>query len=146
MARPRWSRSPAPALALAEQAWAANLPAGSARFVCADVWFLRDEREPFDLVILDPPPFVRRRRDDGPGCAGDVNLQAMRRLVPGGWLITCSCSQHVDRAAFRDVVAAAAADADRTISLVAEAGHPVDHPTALAHPEGEYLKILLLRG
>jgi 23S rRNA (cytosine1962-C5)-methyltransferase len=51
----------APALALAEQAWAANgLPAGSARFVCADVFeFLRDEREPFDLVILDPPPFVR---------------------------------------------------------------------------------------
>jgi 23S rRNA (cytosine1962-C5)-methyltransferase len=139
----------APALALAEQAWAANgLPEGSARFVCADVFeFLRAEREPFDLVILDPPPFVRRRRDVTSGLRGykDVNLQALRRLAPGGWLITCSCSQHVDRAAFRDVVAAAAADAGRAVSLVAEAGHPVDHPTALPHPEGEYLKVSLLR-
>jgi 23S rRNA (cytosine1962-C5)-methyltransferase len=140
----------APALALAEQAWAANeLAAGAARFVCADVFeFLRDEREPFDLVILDPPPFVRRRRDLTAGLRGykDVNLQALRRLAPGGWLITCSCSQHVGRAAFREIVAAAAADAGRTVSLVAEAGHPPDHPTALAHPEGEYLKVLVLRG
>ena len=141
--------SSAPALALAEQAWAANgLPEGPARFVCADVFeFLREEREPFDLVILDPPPFVRRRRDVTAGLRGykDVNLQALRRLAPGGWLITCSCSQHVDHAAFRDVVAAAAADAGRSVSLVAEAGHPADHPTALAHPEGEYLKVSLLR-
>src|SRR4029450_844786 len=102
----------------------------------------RDGREPFDLVILDPPPFVRRRRDVTSGLRGykDVNLQALRRLAPGGWLITCSGSQHVARAAFRDVVAAAAADAGRAVSLVAEAGHPVDHPTALPHPEGEYLK------
>jgi 23S rRNA (cytosine1962-C5)-methyltransferase len=139
-----------PALALAEQAWAANgLPANAGRFVCADVFeFLRDEREPFDFVILDPPPFVRRRRDVTAGLRGykDVNLQALRRLASGGWLVTCSCSQHVDRAAFRDVVAAAAADAGRAVSLVAEAGHPADHPTALAHPEGEYLKVLLLRG
>jgi 23S rRNA (cytosine1962-C5)-methyltransferase len=139
----------APALALAEQAWTANgLSAGAARFVCADVFeFLRDEREPFEAIILDPPPFVRRRRDLNAGLRGykDVNLQAFRRLTPGGWLITCSCSQHVDRVAFREVVAAAAADAGRPVSLVAEAGHPADHPTALAHPEGEYLKVLLLR-
>ena len=50
------------------------------------------------------------------------------------------------RAGFRQVVAAAAADAGRAMQLVAEHGHPADHPTALAHPEGEYLKALLLRG
>jgi len=141
--------SSAPALELARQAWGANgLPEAQGRFVAADVFeFLRAEREPFDLVILDPPPFVRRRRDLAPGLRGykDVNLQAFRRLAPGGWLVTCSCSQHVAREAFRDVVASAAADAGRPAVLVAEAGHPADHPVALAHPEGEYLKILLLR-
>jgi 23S rRNA (cytosine1962-C5)-methyltransferase len=141
--------SSAPALELARQAWRANgLPEAQGRFVAADVFeFLRTEREPFDLVILDPPPFVRRRRDLVSGLRGykDVNLQAFRRLAPGGWLVTCSCSQHVGRDAFRDVVASAAADAGRPATLVAEAGHPADHPVALAHPEGEYLKILLLR-
>jgi 23S rRNA (cytosine1962-C5)-methyltransferase len=69
----------------------------------------------------------------------------LRRLEADGWLLTCSCSQHLDRAGFRQVVAAAAADAGRPLQLVAEHGHPPDHPTALAHPEGEYLKALLLR-
>jgi 23S rRNA (cytosine1962-C5)-methyltransferase len=141
--------SSAPALELAREAWRANdLPEVQGRFVEADVFeYLREEREPFDLVILDPPPFVRRRRDLTAGLRGykDVNLQALRRLAPGGWLVTCSCSQHVSREAFRDVVSAAAADARRPARLVAAAGHPVDHPIALAHPEGEYLKVLLLR-
>src|SRR5579884_3630829 len=138
-----------PALALAEAAWKANgLPAERARFVVADVFEqLRVERERYDLVVLDPPPFVRRRRDLAAGLRGyrDVNLQAWRRLAPGGWLLTASCSQHLGREAFRDVVAAAAADAGRVATLVAEWGQPPDHPTALAHPEGVYLKVLLLR-
>ena len=97
--------------------------------------------------MLDPPPFVRRRRDLQAGLRGykDVNLQALRRLEPGGWLLTCSCSQHLDRDRFRQVVAAAARDAGRPLQLVEEHGHPPDHPVALAHPEGEYLKALLLR-
>lgn len=140
----------APALALAEAAWAANgLAPERARFVAADVFeFLRAEREPFDLIVLDPPPFVRRRRDLDAGLRGykDVNLQGLRRLAPGGWLVTCSCSQHVDRAAFRDVVAAAAGDAGRLLAVMAETGHPADHPTLVAHPEGEYLKVLWGRG
>src|SRR2546422_6790129 len=94
-----------------------------------------------------PPPFVRRRRDLAPGLRGykDVNLQALRRLAPGGWLLTSSCSQHLTRAGFREVVAAAAADAGRVAEVVAEWGHPPDHPVLLAHPEGEYLKVMLLR-
>ena len=114
----------------------------------ADVFdFLRAGDDRWDVIVLDPPPFVRRRRDLEPGLRGykDVNLQAFRRLVPGGWLVTSSCSQHLSRAAFREVVAAAAADAGRPGEVVAEWGHPPDHPTALAHPEGEYLKVLLLR-
>jgi 23S rRNA (cytosine1962-C5)-methyltransferase len=138
-----------PALGLAEAAWAENaLPPGGAEFVVADVFdFLRAGTDRWDLVVLDPPPFVRRRRDLAPGLRGykDVNLQAFRRLSPGGLLLTSSCSQHLSRAAFREVVEAAAADAGRPAQLVAEWGHPPDHPVALAHPEGEYLKVLLLR-
>jgi 23S rRNA (cytosine1962-C5)-methyltransferase len=139
-----------PALTLAEAAWAENgLDPAAARFVAADVFdFLRSAPETYDLIVLDPPPFVRRRRDLSAGLRGykDVNLQALRRLAPGGWLLTATCSQHLARAAFREVVAAAAADAGRVLRVVAEAGHPPDHPTALAHPEGEYLKVLLLQG
>jgi 23S rRNA (cytosine1962-C5)-methyltransferase len=139
-----------PALELAEAAWAENaLDPTVGRFVAADVFeFLRAEREPFDLIVLDPPPFVRRRRDLDSGLRGykDVNLQAIRRLAPGGWLMTASCSQHVSSALFREVVAAAAADAGRAFAIVAASGHPPDHPVALAHPEGEYLKALWLRG
>ncbi len=138
-----------PALALAEEAWAANgLPTAAGRFVVADVFeFLRAGSEPYELIVLDPPPFVRRRRDLAPGLRGykDVNLQALRRLAPGGWLLTSSCSQHLTRAGFREVVAAAAADAGRVAEMVAEWGHPPDHPVLLAHPEGEYLKVMLLR-
>jgi 23S rRNA (cytosine1962-C5)-methyltransferase len=138
-----------PALELGEQAWAENgLVPDTATWIEGDVFeVLRAGRDRFDLIVLDPPPFVRRRRDLTPGLRGykDVNLQALRRLEPGGWLLTCSCSQHLDRAGFRQVVAAAASDAGRSVQLVEEHGHPPDHPTALAHPEGEYLKALLLR-
>ncbi len=139
-----------PALAIAEQAWLLNgLAPASGTFVVGDVFdFLRSAPPNLDLIVLDPPPFVRRRRDLDSGLRGykDVNLQAMRRLAPGGWLLTASCSQHLPRPAFHEVVRAAAADAGRALTLVAEWGHPPDHPIALAHPEGEYLKVLLLHG
>ena len=136
------------ALGLAEAAWAANALTQPARFVDEDVFeFLRAGDERWDLIVLDPPPFVRRRRDLGPGLRGykDVNLHAFRRLAPGGLLVTSSCSQHLARGDFRAVVAAAAADAGRVAQVLAEWGHPPDHPVALAHPEGEYLKVMLVR-
>jgi 23S rRNA (cytosine1962-C5)-methyltransferase len=138
-----------PALALAETAWLENgLDASRASFVAADVFdFLHAGSDAYDLVIVDPPGFVRRRRDLEPGLRGyrDVNRQAFRRLAPGGWLLTASCSQHLPRDTFRETVASAAAEAGRSAQVVAEWGHPPDHPTVLAHPEGEYLKVLLLR-
>ncbi|HEV7731902.1 MAG TPA: class I SAM-dependent rRNA methyltransferase [Candidatus Binatia bacterium] len=137
------------ALELAEAAWALNgLPEKASELIEGDVFdWLRSGREPFDLIVLDPPPFVRRRRDLRPGVRGyrDVNLQAFRRLAPGGWMLTCSCSQHLDRAAFREVVMGAAAAAGRSAQLLGEFDHPADHPTLLAHPEGAYLKALLVR-
>jgi len=138
-----------PALTLAEAAWAENgLAPERATWTCGDVFdVLREGRERFDLIVLDPPPFIRRRRDVVPGLRGyrDVNLQAFRRLEPDGLLVTASCSQHLSRHDFREVVASAAADAGRPPTVVAEWGHGPDHPVALAHREGEYLKVLLLR-
>jgi 23S rRNA (cytosine1962-C5)-methyltransferase len=139
-----------PALELAEAAWRANdLPDDAATFIAGDVFdWLRAPGDPFELIVLDPPAFVRRRRDVQSGLRGykDVNLQAFRRLAPGGLLLTCSCSQHLDAEAFRDVVRRAAADAGRAATVLAEWAHPPDHPVALAHPEGRYLKVLLLQG
>lgn len=137
-----------PALALAEQAWARNpLAEASGRWIEANVFeYLRAADETYDVVVVDPPPFVRRRTDVAAGLRGykDVNLHALARLAPGGFLLTCSCSQHVTADVFRDTVAAAAADARRRVRVVAEWGHPPDHPVALAHPEGRYFKAMLV--
>jgi len=137
------------ALTLGSEAWQRNgLPAERAAWIVADVFeWLRASQDSFDLIVLDPPPFARRRRDREAALRGyrDLNLQALRRLAAGGWLLTCSCSQHLDRQSFREVVAHAAAAAGRPAQVVAELGHPPDHPTALPHAEGEYLKALLLR-
>ena len=109
--------------------------------------FLRAGTELWDLNVLDPPPFVRRRRALTSGdCANkDVTCRRSARLAPGGWLITSSCSQHLSRESFREIVGDAAGDAGRAAVLVSEWGHPPDHPVTLAHPEGEYLKVLQVR-
>ena len=142
-----WTRH-GPALALAEATWTRNgLDPSRARWVEANVFeHLRAVTERYDLVIVDPPPFVRRRTDVEAGLRGykDVNLHALRRVDDGGFLLTCSCSQHVSRDMFRETVWSAAADVGRPARVVAEWGHPPDHPVALAHPEGQYFKAMLL--
>jgi 23S rRNA (cytosine1962-C5)-methyltransferase len=139
----------APALALARRNWEANaLPAGDAIFTARDVFeHLREDRSRYDLVVLDPPPFVRRRRDLESGLRGyrEVNRQAFLHLAPGGWLLTCSCSHHLTAEAFRAAVTTAAAEARRTVQIVRRLGPGPDHPVALAHTEGDYLTGLLVR-
>lgn len=137
------------AIATAERQWALNhLPRERAAFVAADVGrYLRETDESFDLLVVDPPALVKQRKDLNRGARAykDLNLWAMRRARPGALLCTFTCSQHVDAALFRKIVAGAAADAGRAVSLVAHLGPGPDHPIALAHPEGEYLHGLLLR-
>ncbi|MBX3026461.1 class I SAM-dependent rRNA methyltransferase [bacterium] len=137
------------AIATAERQWALNhLPLERAAFVAADVGrFLRESDDAFDLLVLDPPALVKQRRDVSRGARAykDLNLWAMRRARPGALLCTFTCSQHVDAALFRKIVAGAAADAGRAVSLLAHLGPGPDHPVALAHPEGEYLHGLLLQ-
>ena len=141
-----------PALELARAAYRANrLPVGDADFVRGDAFTVARDLAAagarFDLVVVDPPAFVRRRGEQRRGLGGyrDVNLQALRLLVPGGVLLTCSCSALVDEEGLRGALLAAALDAGREVQLLEVRGAAPDHPVALACPETRHLKALLCR-
>lgn len=111
--------------------------------------FLRDaERrgERYDTIVLDPPAFAKSRAALSGALRGykEINLRAMRLLAPGGMLFTASCSAHLTRAAFLEMIAAAAGDAGRRIVLREVRGQPLDHPEVLTIPETGYLKGALL--
>jgi len=109
--------------------------------------YLRKTGECFDLIILDPPSFAKSGKDIARASRGykDINLQAMRRLREGGLLATFSCSNYIDQDLFEKIVLGAARDAQRSLQLIARLAAGGDHPILLAHPEGRYLKGLLLR-
>lgn len=101
----------------------------------------------FETIVLDPPAFAKHKGAVAKAVAGykDINLRALRLLEPGGVLVTCSCSHHVDDAMFAEIVHAAAADAGATVSLVERRTQSRDHPVLLGVPETQYLKCLILR-
>jgi 23S rRNA (cytosine1962-C5)-methyltransferase len=138
-----------PALELADRQWLLNgLPAEKAEFLRGDVFtYLRTCEEVFDLLILDPPALIKRRQDVARGARAykDLNLHGFRRAAPGALVFTFTCSQHLSAELFRKIVAGAAADAGRRVQALAALGPGLDHPALLAHPEGEYLRGLLLR-
>jgi 23S rRNA (cytosine1962-C5)-methyltransferase len=100
----------------------------------------------FDLVVLDPPSFTRRKTAVEPALRGykEINLRALRCLRPGGILATFSCSHHVSAALFEEVCRAAAGDAGRDVRVRAYLTQAPDHPVLLTVPETRYLKGLLL--
>ncbi|HOI74137.1 MAG TPA: class I SAM-dependent rRNA methyltransferase [Syntrophales bacterium] len=136
------------ACALARENLAANgLSPEDHPVVRADVFqYLRETEETFDLVILDPPAFAKTRRDVTRAARGykDANLQALLRLREGGILATFSCSNAVDEVLFERIVQGALQDAGRAASVLFRVGAGPDHPVSLAHPEGRYLKGLVL--
>jgi 23S rRNA (cytosine1962-C5)-methyltransferase len=103
--------------------------------------------EVFDAIVLDPPAFAKTKENLERALAGykEINLRAMRLLAPGGVLFTCSCSYHVNRAAFADMLAGAARDSGRRLQLIRWTGAAQDHPEILTVPETGYLKGALLR-
>lgn len=117
-----------------------------AEWVRANVFeYLRERREEhdrFELVVADPPPLVRRRADLDAGARAykDLNRLAFARLAPGGLLATFSCSGAVDARLFRQILFAAAGEAGVRVALLAPLAAAPDHPVAITHPEGEYLK------
>jgi len=106
---------------------------------------LSAEPSRWDLVVLDPPAFVKTRGALAAGLAGykEINLRALKLVAPGGWLVTCSCSFHVDEAALRETVWEASRDARRYIRLVESRSQARDHPVHPAMPETRYLKCLV---
>jgi 23S rRNA (cytosine1962-C5)-methyltransferase len=106
-----------------------------------------DAGERFDTIVLDPPAFAKNRGAVEAALRGykEVNLRAMRLLNPGGILITCSCSYHVNEGMFIETIIDAARDAGRTIQLVEKRTQSRDHPILLTVPETYYLKCLVLR-
>jgi 23S rRNA (cytosine1962-C5)-methyltransferase len=101
----------------------------------------------YDIVILDPPPFARRKVQLSGASRGykDLNLQAFRLLKKDGFLFTFSCSHHVHWDLFQKIVFSAALDAGKSVQILSRRGHPIDHPFNLFHPEGEYLKGFICR-
>ena len=118
------------------------------RFVTEDVFdFLREQRgRRFGTVILDPPAFIKSRRhlDEGKKGYLTVNRRALEMVAPGGLLITCSCSHHLDRQDFLALIAQAARQARRSVRLVEMRGQAADHPILPACPETDYLKGCIL--
>jgi 23S rRNA (cytosine1962-C5)-methyltransferase len=100
----------------------------------------------YDVVILDPPAFIKSRAKQREGLRGyrDINRTAMALIKPGGILVTCSCSYHLDREGFREMLSRAAQDAGRTARLLEFRSQSRDHPILLSIPETEYLKCAIL--
>lgn len=100
----------------------------------------------YDLVVLDPPAFTKHISTVDRAARGykEINLKAIQKIASGGLLFTFSCSQHISKNLFRKIVFGAAADAGREVRVVCQMEQAPDHPTSIYHPEGEYLKGLML--
>ena len=108
--------------------------------------YLREHGKDFDLMILDPPAFAKHRNVLHQALQGyrKLNAIAFKNIAPGGILFTFSCSQAVSRQDFRLAVFSAAAQSGRNVRILHQLSQPADHPVNLYHPEGEYLKGLVL--
>ena len=108
---------------------------------------LHQEGKRFGVIVMDPPAFVKSRKNIAEATKGylTINRRALDLLEPGGYLITCSCSYHMGREAFRDLLVQAARLAKREVRLVATCSQAADHPVLLSFPESEYLKCFVLQ-
>ncbi len=116
--------------------------------VAADCFdYFRQAPDDLDIIVLDPPAFAKKESALKNASRGykELNLKALKRLRPGGLLFTFSCSQAVSRDLFRKIVFGAAADARRHVRILHQTTQPPDHPINIYHPEGEYLKGLVLQ-
>jgi 23S rRNA (cytosine1962-C5)-methyltransferase len=103
--------------------------------------------ERFDTIVLDPPAFAKNKAAVAKARSGykEINLRALKLLNPGGTLVTCSCSYHVNEGAFAEIITDAAVDAQAQVTVVEKRMQGRDHPVLLAVPETYYLKCFILR-
>ncbi len=136
------------ALELAEKNVELNFSGtGNHSVILADaVQYIRENQKVYDLVILDPPAFAKHSNVRHNAVQGykRLNAEAIRQISPGGILFTFSCSQVVNMGLFKSTVIAAAIQAGRQVRILHQMNQPADHPINAFHPEGEYLKGLVL--
>jgi 23S rRNA (cytosine1962-C5)-methyltransferase len=107
--------------------------------------FLKKTGDTWDVVILDPPGFIKSRAQAREGIKGyiDVNRRALGKIRPGGILVTCSCSHHLDAQGFEDMLLSASRQSGRDLRILDSRGQGPDHPVLLAMPETRYLKVVV---
>ncbi|MGQ0735727.1 MAG: class I SAM-dependent rRNA methyltransferase [Acidobacteriota bacterium] len=125
---------------------AANIEAREAN-VFDELRRLERAGERYDTIVLDPPAFAKNKASVPKALAGykDINLRALRLLNPGGFLVTCSCSYHVDEATFATTLYEASVDSHVPVTIVEKRMQGRDHPVLLGVPETYYLKCLIAR-
>ena len=108
--------------------------------------FLKHRENTYDIIVLDPPAFAKHQNVKHNAVMGykRLNYEAMKQIKPGGLLFTFSCSQVVDKNTFNSTVMAAAIEAGRTVRVLHHLSQPPDHAVNIFHPEGEYLKGLVV--
>jgi 23S rRNA (cytosine1962-C5)-methyltransferase len=117
------------------------------RFIQTDAFdFLKKESLPYDLIILDPPAFVKKREDIATAFRAykELNRITIEKMAPQSLLMSCSCSYHVDEALFQNILFRAALEANRSVRIVGRHRLAIDHPISIFHPESAYLKSLVL--
>lgn len=140
--------SSARAIELAEQNLARNFNDVNHRSITDDaLQYLRQTDESYDVIVLDPPAYAKHQHVKHKAVQGykRLNLEALKKMAMGGILFTFSCSQVVDTRLFYDTVTAAAILAGRNVRVLHRLSQPADHPVNIFHPEGQYLKGLVLR-
>jgi 23S rRNA (cytosine1962-C5)-methyltransferase len=106
--------------------------------------FLKKNRETWDVIVLDPPAFIKSRSGIKEGRKGyiDINRRTLGKLNPGGVIITCSCSHHLAEQDFEDILLSASRQSGRELRILDVRGQGPDHPVLLAMPETRYLKVI----
>lgn len=115
--------------------------------VCQDLFeYLKRPKLDFDLVILDPPAFIKKRNDLLQGCKGyqEINQRVLEKIPPRSFLFTASCSYYLDEPLFQKLIFQAAYAARRSVQILSRHIQAEDHPISIYHPEGSYLKSLFL--
>ncbi len=115
-------------------------------YACDTFDFIKDKENVYDVIVLDPPAFAKHKDARHQAMKGyqRLNAEAFRVIKPNGILFTFSCSQVVDRQLFYDTIVSSAIQSGREISVLHHLSQPSDHPVSIYHPEGAYLKGLVL--
>ncbi len=109
--------------------------------------YIKELPEEYDIIVLDPPAFAKHRDKRHKAIQGykRLNAHAIRQIKPGGLIFTFSCSQVVDKFLFNNTIIAAAIESGRKVRIIEQLHQPADHPINAFHPEGEYLKGLVIQ-